>query len=680
MGSASGKPILYSVPVTAPGKNETAVYRHPQFKDALLSTPKSGARTVQEILFTNFKQLPDKQFLGYREIEKYQADPKSKKRVAVPAADFKFLTFSEVKEITSALGAGMIELGLPARKTQFRDYNIDFIGIHSKNTLEWALVDLANVSYGLTTLPLYDTLGEEAVQCMLDQTEVSTLFVSADMIGQHVKRLKSGKFPHLKQLVVMDEKALTEEDLQSLEGVKWYRFSQVIQAGKNAPKTYPTVKPSDIAFFSYTSGTTGTPKGAMFSHANLVSLVAGVESGLPIINKDTVYLSYLPLAHVLEKAVFTHLTYLGAHYGIFGGDVMKLKDDLAILKPTVFVSVPRLFNKFYDAMRGKLSELTGCKGTLAKKALTTKLANIEKGQYTHFLYDKLVFNKMKDVLGGRVQVLLSGSAPLAVPVKKFLKACFAAPFLEGYGQTEGMGAEFLTHPDDPRTDIVGGPVPMNEFKLIDVPEMNYFSTDKDEHGRHAPRGEILVRGSNIIPGYYKADDKTTESIDADGWLHSGDIGTIIPGTNALKITDRRKNIFKLSQGEYVAPDRLEQVFKTCIGIQDIYVYGDSLKSYLVGIVNIDPAASLKLAASKGIEATNSGELATNDQFNKVLLESLKKCADENGLKGFERLARIFIDPKSFQEHDLITTTFKLKRNDAKEFYKSQIAKLYEGLD
>lgn len=359
---------------------------------------------------------------------------------------------------------------------------------------------------------------------------------------------------------------------------------------------------------------------------------------------------------------------------------MKLKDDLAILKPTVFVSVPRLYNKFYDAMRSKLSELTGCKGTLAKKALATKLENIEKGQYTHFLYDKLVFNKMKDVLGGRVEVLLSGSAPLAVPVKKFLKACFAAPFLEGYGQTEGMGAEFLTHPDDPRTDIVGGPVPMNEFKLIDVPEMNYFSTDKDEHGRHAPRGEILVRGANIIPGYYKADDKTTESIDADGWLHSGDIGTIIPGTNALKITDRRKNIFKLSQGEYVAPDRLEQVFKTCVGIQDIYVYGDSLKSYLVGIVNIDPVASLKLAASKGIEATNAGELATNDQFNKVLLECLKKCADENGLKGFERLARIFIDPRPFQEHDLITTTFKLKRNDAKEFYKSQIAKLYEGLD
>lgn len=624
--------------------------------------------------------MADKEFLGYREIEGYQLDPKSKKRVPVLANNFKFLTFSEVKELTSALGAGMIELGLPARKAQFRDYTIDFIGVHSKNSLEWSLIDLANVSYGLTTLPIYDTLGEEAIQCMLEQTEVSTLFVSADLIGQHVKRFKSGKFSHLKHLVIMDEKALTEEDLKALEGISWFKFSRIIEAGKNAPKTYPTVKPSDIAFFSYTSGTTGTPKGAMFSHANLVGLVAGIESGLKIINKDSVYLSYLPLAHVLEKAVFTTLTYLGAHYGIFGGDVLKLKDDLAILKPTVFVSVPRLFNKFYDAMRAKMSELTGCQGTIAKKALATKLANVEKGQYTHFLYDKLVFKKMKEVLGGRVQCLLSGSAPLAVPVKKFLKACFAAPFLEGYGQTEGMGAEFLTHEDDARTDVVGGPVPMNEFKLIDVPEMNYFSTDKDEQGRHAPRGEILVRGANIIPGYYKADDKTAESIDADGWLHSGDIGTIVPGTNALKITDRRKNIFKLSQGEYVAPDRLEQVFKTCVGVQDIYVYGDSLKSYLVGIVNIDAAASLKLAASKGIEASTVAELATNDQFNKVLLDSLKKCADENGLKGFERLARIFIDPKPFQDHDLITTTFKLKRNDAKEFYKPQIAKLYEGLD
>jgi long-chain acyl-CoA synthetase len=680
MGAGQGKEILYSVPITAPGKNETAIYRNPSFKDALLTTPKSGARTVQEILFTNFKQLPDKEFIGHREITGYHPDPKTKKNLPILKPEFKFLTFSQVKELTSALGAGMIELELTAKKSQFKDYTIEFVGIHSKNTLEWTLVDLANISYGFTTLPLYDTLGEDAVDFMLEETEVSTLFVSVELLGQHIKRLKSGKFSHLKQLVIMDENALTDENIKALEGTKWYKFSQVIGAGKISPKSYPTVKPSDIAFFSYTSGTTGAPKGAMLSHGNLVSLVAGIESSLTMINKDTVYLSYLPLAHVFEKCIFTQLTYLGANYGIFGGDVLKLKDDLAILKPTAFVSVPRLFNKFYDVIRGKMSELTGCKASLSKKALSTKLANIDKGQYSHFIYDKLVFNKMKQVLGGRVEILLSGSAPLAVPVRKYLKACFAAPFLEGYGQTEGIGAEFVTHPDDPRVDTVGGPIPMNEFKLIDVPEMNYFSTDKDEHGRLAPRGEILVRGANIIPGYYKAEDKTAETIDADGWLHSGDIGTIIPGTNALKITDRRKNIFKLSQGEYVAPDRLEQVFKTCLGIQDIYIYGDSLKSYLVGIVNLAPAAALKIAESKGIQASDVAELVSNDQFNKVLLENLKKCADENGLKGFERIARIFIDVTPFHDHGLITTTFKLKRNEAKEYYKSQIAKLYEGLD
>jgi long-chain acyl-CoA synthetase len=228
---------------------------------------------------------------------------------------------------------------------------------------------------------------------------------------------------------------------------------------------------------------------------------------------------------------------------------------------------------------------------LANRGVRLKLKALKNsGSFNDCFYDALIFKKTKAVLGGKVRMILTGSAPVSSEVVNFLKIAFCCPILEGYGQTEGCGAEFVQEVWDTSSGNVGGILPINEFKLIDVPEMNYTSKDVDENGFLASRGEILVRGLGVIPGYYKNPSKTAEAIDSDGWLHSGDIGCIIPGSNCLKIVDRVKNIFKLSQGEYVAPDRLEQIFKTAMGVADIYVYGDSYKSHLVAVVNIDPAS------------------------------------------------------------------------------------------
>ena len=680
MGGSASKPIQYAVPVTEPGKGETAIYRNPTHKDKLMTAPKTGARTIQEILLHNFKETPSREYLGYRPVISWKMDEKSKRTVPILKEAYQYYTFAQVEEKCRALGSGIENLGLAPVKSQFKDYKLRFVGIHGKNSVEWVITDLANSLYGYTSMPLYDTLGEEAVEFMLNETETTTLFMTSDHVKKHAKRVRDGKTQHLVNFVIMDEEGLIEADLKELEGIKWYKFSQVLEAGRNNLREVPVVKPEDIQTFSYTSGTTGLPKGAMISNANFVATIGGAEFRLHYISRDSVYLSYLPLAHVLEKIVFLFFTYVGGKYGIFGGDVMKLKDDLGLLKPTIFVSVPRLFNKFYDQIKGRLADLTGCKSSLAKKAVASKLSYLSTGYYTHTVYDSLVFNKMKDIMGGRVQIMLSGSAPLSIPVKQFLKIAFCCPFLEGYGQTEGIGGEFVTEPHDPRLDTVGGPLPMNEFKLIDVPEMKYHSTDKDEQGRLAPRGEVLVRGANVIPGYYKNEEKTRENIDEDGWLHSGDIATVLPGTNAVKVIDRRKNIFKLSQGEYIAPDKLEQIYKTTPGVGDIFIYGDSLKSQIIAIINLDRSRALKVAHAANIEATTEEELSRSDEFKKLLLDHLKKTGEANGLKGFERVARLYIDPQPFSDFDLVTTTFKLKRNEAKTHYQAVIDKLYEGLD
>ena len=676
MGQDNSKKFVYSTPVTEPKEGESSVYRCASHVDHLLCNPSSGARTLQQMFLQNFKTAPKRDYLGY-------VDEIKNEKGEVTSRNYKWLTNREVEERSRWLGSAIISLGLAPEKSQYKDFKLKFVGVQGKNCLEWFLLDIANVCYGLTTMPLYDTLGEEAVEWMLTETELETLFITRALMAKTIQRHASGKSKFLKNLVIMDDAGLTEKDWEILTGIKVYRFTDLLEIGKKSILPYPTVTPDEVAFFSYTSGTTGKPKGAMVTNRNIMSAIAGAEVRMFFITPDSRYLSYLPLAHVFEKICYLYLTYVKGRIGIYGGDVAKIDQDLALLKPTFFASVPRMLNKFYEGINKKMGAVTGISGAIARRGLKSKLHELDsKGGFTDGLYDPLVFNKVKKLLGGECHGILSSSAPIAIGVKKFLKVALCCPLIEGYGQTEGVGGQFCQDINETDLDNVGGPLPMNEFKLVDVPEMGYTHKDKDEQGRPSPRGEIFVRGPNIIVGYYKNDEKNKESFTEDGWLRSGDIGVILPGNNALRIIDRKKNIFKLSHGEYVAPEKLEQFYKTTPGIADIFVYGSSLKSSLVGIVNIDERTIRKFAQEKKIdvEALKLPELVKDGKILQLVKDLLRKTADETGLKGFERIESVYIDPVAFADQELITTTFKLKRNEASALYKTEIEKLYTGKD
>lgn len=206
-------------------------------------------------------------------------------------------------------------------------------------------------------------------------------------------------------------------------------------------------------------------------------------------------------------------------------------------------------------MQSKIRELTGFKATLTRWGIESKMANLsQSGETTHGLYDKLIFNKFRESMGGRVRFMVTGSAPLAKEIVNFMKIAMCCPFFEGYGQTESTAGICLTKSEDPEAGHVGGVIPCGELKLVDIPEMNYLSTDEPN-----PRGEVCCRGGNVFLGYFRQPEKTQEALDKDGWLHTGDIGAILPN-GALKIIDRKKNLFKLQQGEYIAPDKLEGAF------------------------------------------------------------------------------------------------------------------------
>lgn len=427
--------------------------------------------------------------------------------------------------------------------------------------------------------------------------------------------------------------------------------------------------------FCYTSGTTGDPKAAMLSHKNLMSGAAAVLSvgGVVVDENDTV-ISYLPLAHSFEKILFALALTCGVSIGYYSGDILKLLDDLKELKPSYFPSVPRLFNRIYDKITAGVKEKSGVQQALFNRAINGKLHHLKaSASYSHSVWDPLVFNKMRGLLGGRVKLMVTGSAPISAEVLNFLKCCFCAPIHEGYGQTESTAASCLTSAFDPVAGHVGGPLSCLKIRLREIPEMGYLASDPN------PRGEVCYKGNSIFHGYFKNQEKTAEALSSDGWLASGDVGMVMPN-GSLKIIDRAKNIFKLSHGEYIAPEKLENVYVTSPWVAQIFVHGDSLQSWIIAVVVVEVPAVRKWLAEKGIEAEGddiSSHLEHPD-LHQLILTNFLELAKVNKFNGLEKIKKVHLTAEPFSiENDLLTPTMKIKRNIARKVFAAEIAKMYE---
>ncbi|CAD8054344.1 unnamed protein product [Paramecium sonneborni] len=659
MGQGSSK--FYAVPIGEKKEGESHVYRNPNNTEKLLDNFE-GETTVQGIFLRSCRKFPNNRCLGKQIV------------TGENSRHYVYKTYIEVRDIAELLGSGIKNMNLIPNPVQYDGQELRMIGIFSKNREEWLLLDIANTLYGNTMIPLYDTLGLETIPFILEHTQMSTLFVSNSSVDT---LLKVKEYHALKNIVTFDE--LSQEIVQKLgdKGLKVINYEEVLNAGKETKHAFAEVHGNDIFTFSYTSGTTGMPKGAMLRHLNFVTVAGGVVyQGLQFYPSD-VYLSYLPLPHVLERVVVTALLGFGCTICMYGGDVQKINIDIQLVKPTIFVSVPRLYRRLYNAIKEKADKLTGYQKTLFEKGLASKMYYLQNGGHVqHKVWDNLVFKKTREAFGGRVRLMLSGSAPMSPEVVDFLKCVVCVPFLEGYGQTEGCGGSFISRADDPISGHVGGVFSNIEFKLVDVPQMNYYSTDKDEQGRPTPRGEICIRGNGLFAGYYREPEKTKEMIDADGWMHSGDIGMVRPD-GSLKILDRVKNIFKLSQGEYIAPEKVEGVYLKVKGIAEVFVYGDSTKSFCVAIIVPEKQYVLELANTLTISGTFE-QLCANDKVNKFFIDEMVKQGKIEKLNGMENVKKIYIEPTSFIAHGLTSNTLKLMRHKAKEHFLKQIEAMYQG--
>ncbi|KAG0190758.1 hypothetical protein DFQ28_001605 [Apophysomyces sp. BC1034] len=566
------------------------------------------------------------------------------------------------------------------------------------------MTDIACAAYGLVTVALYDTLGADTVEYVIKHAELETVVCSSDHVADLLK-LKH-KLPNLSVIVSMDrilddqetdpvgKKQTTGTILTSWaeeKGVHLVDFVTLEEIGRNNRQPHARPKPEALSCIMYTSGTTGMPKvrkkegkkkccisltygqGAMLSHANFVRTVAAVQGNMNGHSRD-VLISYLPLAHIFGRMAEYLLLHVGGQVGYYSGNVEKLIEDIQVLQPTVFCTVPRLLNRIYSAVAAKSIEATGVKGVIARRAVASKIERLEQtGQYTHEVWDRLLFNKVKQALGGKVRMICTGSAPTAPEILQFIRVAFCCDVFEGYGATETTAASTQHCKGERQASHVGRPVSCNEIKLVDVPEMDYLSTDSP------PRGEICIRGSNIFMGYYKEVEKTREALDDEGWYHSGDIG-LIDDQGRLVIIDRKKNIFKLAQGEYIAPEKIENVFSKDSLVAQIYIHGDSLQSQLVAIIVPDPDALRSWLAESNKRSLDHAATCRNPDVVRAVRDHIIKVGKRAGLRGFELPRAIMLDPEPFTiQNDLLTPTFKIKRQQAKKHYEREIKQLYDEL-
>uniref|UniRef100_A0A665SZT3 Long-chain-fatty-acid--CoA ligase n=1 Tax=Echeneis naucrates TaxID=173247 RepID=A0A665SZT3_ECHNA len=581
-----------------------------------------------------------------------------------PNQPYEWQTYKEVSDRAENIGSALLHQG-------HSHLDDKLIGIFAQNRPEWTISELACYTYSLVPVPLYDTLGTEAIGYIIDKAAISTVICDVPEKAQMVLDCVNGKGPTVKTIVLMeafDGDLVSRGQECGIEILSLKDFETLGKANHQAPVP---PKPEDLAVICFTSGTTGNPKGAMITHRNIISnsssaavIQIGGESTSPT-PKDVV-ISFLPLAHMFERVVEAVILVHGARIGYFQGDIRLLMDDLKTLKPTVFPVVPRLLNRMFDKVFSQAN--TPMKKWLLDFAFRRKEAELKNGVVRKdSMWDKLIFKKVQASLGGRVRLVITGAAPVSPTILTFLRAALGCQFYEGYGQTECTAGCSISMPGDWTAGHVGPPLPCNTVKLVDVAEMNYLAANGE--------GEVCVKGPNVFQGYLKDPEKTAEAIDKDGWLHTGDIGKWLPN-GSLKIIDRKKHIFKLAQGEYIAPEKIEIVYNCSDPVAQIFVHGDSLQACLVGIVVADPDFLPIWAKKKGIEGSYS-ELCKSKEVKNAILEDILTLGKEAGLKSFEQVKDIALHSEMFSvQNGLLTPTLKVKRAELRNHFREQIDELY----
>jgi long-chain acyl-CoA synthetase len=577
--------------------------------------------------------------IPYRQLEKFPKDDAFTMKIGgvwTKTSTQEFINKSQ------QLAKGLIALGVQPG---------DRVGLISPNRLEWNLVDIAIQQAGAIVVPIYPTISASDYEFVFTDAHIKVCFISGEDLCERVGPLRE-KLSFLEHLYSFDEISFCEN---------WSKVLNMASDEQNdeLKNRMDAVKPEDLVSLIYTSGTTGNPKGVMLTHNNIMSNVLACEPRIPA-SFDTRALTFLPACHIYERMLQYLYMYIGTSI-YYAESLETIGDNIREVKPHIFTAVPRLLEKVFDKIMAKGEELTGIKKKLFFWAVGLAEQYELEGKSGWYLFqlklaNKVIFSKWREALGGNVQAIASGSAALQARLARIFMAA-QIPVMEGYGLTETSPVVSV---NAEKQGVCFGSV----GTVLDGVEVKI-----------AEDGEILVKGPNVMIGYYNNPTATAEVMDADGWFHTGDIGEFVQG-KFLKITDRKKEMFKTSGGKYVAPQVMENRFKASRFIEQIIVIGDNRKHPAALIV---PSYDYVREWAKSKEIT-LGQTNTEIINNQKVIDRIQKEVDTfNAEFGkFEQIKKIKLLPAEFSiEGGELTPTLKLKRKVIMAKYDALVEEIYK---
>lgn len=709
-----GEDILYGVK-TAPGSaNETPVYRNKLLNKKLYDKIHPELDTHAKLFDNAVELYGDRPCFSTRRFDYNSGTSEDK---------FESISYNQVNERRLNFGSGILHslinnpyvdtIEPEVRKkilehvSSYQNYwttatprtNIDYeiekktsfiLSIFAANRQEWVLTDLACSSYAITNTALYDNLGHNVTQYILETTKSPIVVCSADKI-EHLLEFKrtNRALSNIIQIVSMDPASVIRKEYFEKAkdlGIVLMDIQQVEQVGEENRLERLHAHPQSLFTISFTSGTTGSkPKGVMLTNETSVAAISGLQLNEPYFDKSNGQRAFifLPLTHIYERQTSAFAWSRGYNLGfpqltnsksVSREPFVKLIEDLRLFKPHYFLIVPRLLTKLESHIKtaidrsphaAHINEIISSKVAKQLKADGETGADPTNDSFAPYValrklvgFDHLIWTQ-------------TASAPVAPSTLVYLKGALGIGVRQLYGMTETYGGMTTSPIYEAMPGSCGSVFPTQEAKL-----------SKSIGGESDNRGELLVRGANNCKGYYFNREETQKLFSDDLWLSTGDIATIDEKTGRLHIVDRVKNFFKLSHGEYVSPEKVENRYlssNTCIN--QLYVHGDSVRSFLVGIVGIDYESGMEFLKSQGISNKLSTqemlEMINQVQYKKAFLQLLNKTV-EKSLLGIERLHNIHIEVNPLTvERDVVTPTFKIKRGIASKFFKNVFDRLYD---
>ena len=562
------------------------------------------------------------------------------------------ISSDEMLERAQLIAAGLHAIGVKRG---------DRIAILSDSRVEWTLTDAGSIFAGAIDVPIYPTLTPPQVRYILNDSGSSVLFLANREKFDELKEAL-GECPEVKQIIFFEPDGVTPDDGLTL--------AQLEEEGRELEKREPghitrssaQTKPDELATIIYTSGTTGEPKGVMLTHSNLVSNLVD-SSGHLSFGEHDIALSVLPLSHVFERQAM----YMYLHQGMavyFAESLLTIGPNLREVRPTVLVGVPRIFEKIYARIRERAAEAG--KLSAAMLAWSVSVAR-EYAQHTlahkpvpaflklkHSIASKLVFSKWKDAFGGRIRLLVSGGAALPEDLA-YIYIGAGIPIVQGYGLTETSPVITTSKIEDNRVGTVGTAIPHVEIRI-------------------AEDGEIEIRGPNVMRGYYNKPEETSAVFTADGWFKTGDIGTL-DAEGFLRITDRKKELFKTSGGKYISPQPIEQAIKGSRFVNQVVLIGSERKFPAALIVPVWEQLE-SYCRLKGIEVKSRSELCSHPRIIDLIQRQIDGLTPN--LARYEKIKKVALLENEFTiESGELTPTLKVKRRVIDQKYRDVIERLYQ---